>query len=118
MANSKFVRLYYEYANDLNDMNFFKIKSLLENNENLISYIYESFNNFISVCSNNSTEYPALTFVKRCGSVIRKCAYELHSTEGEISLEEMLSVDYDHLSLTLFDDWCENNGININEILF
>ena len=127
MAFSKFVRSYYEYATEANDIIFYKVKSLIENNENLLTYIYTEFNYYIDTLKGfgqlpdgiTISSINAITsFINKPGSIIRKCAYELYQSEGEISLEELLSVDYDHLTLTLFDEWCENNEINLNELLF
>lgn len=128
MAFSKFVRRYYEYATEANDIIFYKVKSLIENNENLLTYVYTEFNYYIDGLKyfgeqlsdgiTISSINVITSFINKPGSIIRKCAYELYQSEGEISLEELLSVDYDHLTLTLFDEWCENNEINLNELLF
>lgn len=115
MANSKFVRLYYSKVTEDNDEALWKAKLLIENHEDCTDELYESFNEFIENVEHHNYDiagYFAITCVKTVADILYFDGLK------HLSILELLRVDIDHLTLTLFDEWCENNEINLNELLF
>lgn len=114
MANSKFVRLYYEAVTEDNDEALWSAKWLIENHEDYLDELYESFNNFIEHAEHHNYDiagYFNVTCVKTVANI-------LFFDKEFLTILELLRVDIDHLTLTLFDEWCENNEINLNELIF
>lgn len=110
MVSKELTARYFKEIGDVIDYNYNEVKSYLEDSDDDISLIYESFNKFISTIDGHR-DHAMRYFYRICMRHLCDILYF-----SELDTAKVLTVDVHDLLLNLFTEWAENNEINILDI--